>query len=140
MVNTGFATLDLNGIQIDGAKNTSYTVTGIYSKLEEFYNSYKFIALVNYTTKTGASGAVPQQGRPVAVTVLRPTGATFYIVTFGYPGIIVLQVNSNDDVKISSITPYEVQAQSLSMARNETVSDTDTDTDTDTDILIDEVK
>ena len=134
MVNTGFATLDLKGIQIDATKNTTYTVAGIYSKLEEFYNSYKFIALVNYTTKTGSSGATPQQGRPVVVTVLRPTGATFYIETFGYPGIITLQVNSSDVVKIMSITPYEVQAQSLSMARNETVSDTDTD------ILIDEVK
>ena len=135
MVNTGFATLDLKGIQIDAAKNTTYNVAGVYSKLDEFYSSYKFIAVVNYTTKTGASGAVPQQGRPVAVTVLRPTGATFYIVTFGYPGIIVLQVSSNDVVKIASITPYEVQqAQSLSMARNET------STDTDTDILIKEVK
>lgn len=132
MVNTGFATVDLNGIQIDAAKNTTYTVTGIYSKLEEFYNSYKFIALVNYTTKTGASGAVPQMGRPVVVTTLRPTGATFYIVTFGYPGIIVLQVSSNDVVKIMSITPYEVQAQSLTMARNESENDTN--------ILIDEVK
>lgn len=132
MVNTGFASLDLNGIQIDGAKNTTYTVTGVYSKLEEFYNSYKFIALVNYTTKTGASGAVPQQGRPVAVTVLRPTGATFYIVTFGYPGILTLQVSSNDVVKIANITPYAGQAQSLSMARNESENDTD--------ILIDEVK
>ena len=132
MVNTGFAALDLQGIQIDTVKNTTYTVTGIYSKLEEFYNSYKFIALVNYTTKTGASGAVPQQGRPVAVTVLRPTGATFYIITFGYPGIIVLQVNSSDVVKIVNITPYEVQAQSLSMARNESENDTN--------ILIDEVK
>lgn len=138
MVNTGFATLDLKGIQIDAVKNTTYTVTGIYSKLEEFYNSYKFIALVNYTTKTGSSSAVPQQGRPVAVTVLRPTGATFYIITFGYPGIIVLQVSSSDVVKIMSITPYEVQPQTLSMARNENVSDTDTDTDTD--ILIKEVK
>lgn len=132
MVNTGIAALDMRGIQIDAAKNTTYTVTGIYSKLEEFYNSYKFIALVNYTTKTGASGAVPQQGRPVVVTVVRPTGATFYIVTFGYPGIIVLQVNSSDAVKIMSITPYEVQAQSLSMARNESGNDTN--------ILIDEVK
>lgn len=118
MVNTGFAALDMQGIQIDTAKNTTYTVAGIYSKLEEFYNSYKFIALVNYTTKTGASGAVPQQGRPVAVTVLRPTGATFYIVTFGYPGIIVLQVSSSNVVKIVSITPYEVQAQSLSTTKN----------------------
>lgn len=138
MVNTGFATLDLKGIQIDSVKNTTYTVTGIYSQLEEFYNSYKFIALVNYTTKTGSSSAIPQQGRPVAVTVLRPTGATFYIITFGYPGIIVLQVNGSDVVKIMSITPYEVQAQSLSMARNETSADTDNDTGND--ILIEEVK
>lgn len=132
MINTGFATLDLKGIQIDAVKNTTYTVTGIYSKLEEFYNSYKFIALVNYTTKTGASGAVPQQGRPVAVTVLRPTGATFYIVTFGYPGIITLQVSSSDVVKIMSITPYEAPVQSLSIARNESENDNN--------ILIDEVK
>lgn len=132
MVNTGFAALDMQGIQIDAVKNTTYTVTGIYSKLEEFYNSYKFIALVNYTTKTGSSGALPQRGRPVAVTVLRPTGATFYIITFGYPGIIVLQVNSSDVVKIMSITPYEVQAQSLNMARNESENAAN--------ILIDEVK
>lgn len=134
MVNTGFAILDLKGIQIDAVKNTTYTVTGIYSKLEEFYNSYKFIAIANYTTKTGASGAVPQQGRPVAVTVVRPTGATFYIEMFGYPGIITLQVSSNDVVKIMSISPYEAQTQPLSMARNETTADTDTD------ILINEVK
>lgn len=133
MVNTGFAALDLKGIQIDAAKNTTYTVTGIYSKLEEFYNSYKFIALVNYTTKAGV--AVPQQGRPNIVTVLRPSGspgATYYIVTFTYAGIVVISVQSSNTVKIMSVTPYEVQAQTLNMAINEIENDTN--------ILTDEVK
>lgn len=136
MVNTGFATLDLKGIQIDAAKNTTYTVEGLYSKLEEFYNSYKFIAIANYTTTSGAS-IPPQQGRPNIVTVLRPAGGTFYIVTFTYVGIVVISVQSNSTVRIAGVTPYEVQkAQSLNNARNET----STDTDTDTDIIIEEVK
>lgn len=110
MVNTGFATLDLKGIQIDAEKNTSYTVSGIYSKLEEFYNSYKFIAITNYTTTSGAS-IPPQQGRPNIVTVLRPSGAagaTYYIVTFTYVGIVVLSIQANDTIKITGVTPYAV--------------------------------
>lgn len=134
MVNTGFATLDLKGIQIDAAKNTTYTVTGLYSKLEEFYNSYKFIAIANYTTTSGAS-IPPQQGRPNIVTVLRPAGAvgaTYYIVTFTYVGIVVISVQPNSTVRIAGVTPYEVLAQSHSMARNESENDAN--------ILIDEVK
>ena len=103
MVNTGFATLDLNGLEVETENNT-VTIAGIYDKLDKFYNSYKPLLLTNYTSKLSTNPA--QSGRPVIAQVTRPTGATFYIEFMGHTGIIILQVTSNNNVKVFKVYGY----------------------------------
>lgn len=103
MVNTGFATIDLNGFRIETLNNTD-TVAGIYEKLDNLYKSYKPFLLTNYTWKQSTNPV--QQGRPVIAQVTRPTGATFYITFLAHSGITVLQVSNNDTVKVLAVYIY----------------------------------
>lgn len=103
MVNTGFATIDLKGFQIDSLDNIT-TIVGIYEKLDNLYNSYKPFLLTNYTWKYATYPL--QQGRPVTVQVTRPTGNTFYIEFLTHSSITVLQVTSNNIVKVFAVYLY----------------------------------
>lgn len=103
MVNTGFATIDLNGLEVE-TENNSVAIAGIYDRLDKFYNSYKPFLLTNYTSKPSSNFA--QQGRPVIAQVTRPTGATFYIEFLGHKGIIILQVAITNNVKVFKVYDY----------------------------------
>lgn len=103
MVNTGFATIDLNGFRIETLNNTA-TIAGIYEKLDNLYNSYKPFLLTNYTWKQSTNPV--QQGRPVTTQVTRPTGDTFYLTFFAHTGITVLQVTSTNTVKVFAVYVY----------------------------------
>lgn len=123
MVNTGFATVNLNGLEVETENNT-VTIAGIYDTLDKFYKSYKPFLLTNYTSKLSTNPAQP--GRPVTAQVTRPTGATFYIEFLGHAGIIVLQVTSNNNVKVLKVYGYHniyTPTMNASMRTNETEID-----------------
>ena len=103
MVNTGFATIDLNGLEVE-TKNNAVTIAGIYDKLEKMYNSYKPFLLTNYISKLSTNPT--QKGRPVIASVTRPTGATFYIEFLAHTGIVILQVTINNNVKVNEVYGY----------------------------------
>lgn len=103
MVNTGFATLDLNGLEVE-TENNSVTIAGIYDTLDKFYNSYKPFLVTNYTSSP--AGPPVQPGSPVIAQVTRPTRDPFYIKFLGHTGIIMLEVTSNNNVKVLKVYGY----------------------------------
>lgn len=126
--------IDLGGIDIEtiSTSNTNtFTVSGIYSRLETAHSLGKRIVITNYKSKSG--GNPIQNCVPASVTLYRPTGATFYIPVLAYSGISLLQILSSNAVKVSALygyhniyTPPETTTNSAKSI-DETIEETETE-------------
>lgn len=99
--------IDLGGIDIETVSTSStntFTVRGIYSRLETVFNLGKRVVITNYKSKSGANPA--QKGVPLSVSLYRPTGATFYIPVLANSGISLLQILSTNAVKVYALYGY----------------------------------
>ena len=99
--------IDLGGINVEVKSTTNtntFTVRGIYSRLETAINLGKRIVITNYVSKYG--NYPEQQGVPTSVSLYRPTASAFYIPMMGFAGNVLIAITPSDTVSVYGVYIY----------------------------------
>ena len=100
--------IDLGGINVETTSTTNtntFTVSGIYSRLETAFTLGKRIVITNYKSQYGSNNPI-QNGVAASVTVYRPTGSTFFIPMLAYAGVAIIDVSASDVVRVNKVYAY----------------------------------
>lgn len=99
--------IDLGGVNVEITSTTNtntFTVRGIYSRIETALNLGKRVVITNYLSKYG--NYPEQPGVPTSVTLYRPTAAAFFIPVLAYAGVAMIAVTASDTISVNRVYAY----------------------------------